>query len=203
MFRSTRLLLPVALLAIAPAAVHAQQPEQVRAGTPALQTLLMRSPGPLAIAALSTDEAGWISVEATGMPPAPAMQYYRPDWEFGRAWLGAVIGTGLAYTFDLIVHYESDFSKGNMFLNEKGSGGEVTYNILLYSGLAPYYAMKGVYGVTPYSGNRWGGFAGGVVGSLLGLAYWTDRGEVQDAAGMIVMTGLTALGAQIGYHLFK
>jgi hypothetical protein len=130
------------------------------------------------------------------------MQFHRPDWEFGRAWLGALIGTGYAYIFDLVIHSQTDFSKGNMLLDEEPGYGEVVYNVLLYAGIPPYFSLGGLEKVIPRMGSRWGGYLGGVVGSLLGLAYWTDQGDVRSFRGGIVMTVLTALGTQIGYHIF-
>jgi hypothetical protein len=165
--------------------------------------MLAPSPGPLTLSISSLGLGNADISSHSRVPAAAAYQYSRLDWEFGRAWLGAIIGTGLAYISDLVIHYDNDFSKANMMLNEKDSAGEVTYNILLYGGISPYYAMKGVHGVTPYTGSKLGSYALGAVGSILGLFYWTERAEVQDGASMIVMTGLTALGAQLGYHIFK
>jgi hypothetical protein len=138
----------------------------------------------------------------TAIRRAAAMQFHRPDWEFGRAWLGALIGTGFAYVADLIIHNQTDFSKGNMLLDEEPGYGEVVYNVLLYAGIPPYYSLGGLEKVIPRMGSRWGGYLGGVVGSLLGLAYWTDQGDVRSFRGGIVMTALTALGTQLGYHIF-
>ncbi len=201
--RNARVLLSVALLLVLPVTALAQQTDITLDRPPALSQILTPAPGPLTLSAQSPNRITSLINREASAPAAAAYQYSRPDWEFGRAWLGAAIGTGLGYTFDLIVHYESDFSKANPFLNEKSSGGEVTYNILLYTGLGSYYAMKGVHGVTPFAGNKWASFAGGAVGSLLGLAYWTERGVVQDASSILVTTGLTALGAQMAYHLFR
>ncbi len=203
MSRHARILIPAILLLTLPATAHAQQADLTANPTAALKSLLAPSPGPLTLSthSLATIDAGIRSRRRA--PAAAAYQYSRPDWEFGRAWLGAVIGTGIAYIGDLVIHFDNDFSKGNMMLNEKDSAGEVTYNILLYGGISPYYAMKGVHGVTPYTGSKLGSYALGALGTILGLFYWTDRGEVQNAAAIFVTTGLTALGAQVGYHIFK
>ncbi len=136
--------------------------------------------------------------------PAP-MQYGvgAADWEVGRAWLGSLIGLGYAYVGDLLVHYQTDFSKGNMFLDEDGSSGEVVYNVLLYSTFAPLFSLRSLRQVNPWYGSKTGGYLGGVVGSLAGLAYWTNLGEVNNAAGILVTSGLMAIGTTLGYHLFR
>ena len=188
-----------------PCAVHAQSVTAPPAGAEApaagLRMATWNVPGPLTLLSRGSAEFS-LPADISPSPSPPMMQYSRADWELGRAWLGAIIGTGFAYVADLVVHYESDFSKGNMFLDEKDNAGEVTYNILFYGGLAPYYSLKQLRSVRPLGGSSWGGFLGGVVGSLAGLYYWTDRGKVQDAPGIAVMTGLTALGTVIGYNFF-
>jgi len=195
----------VLAVTLIPCAVHAQLVSTPPGGTevPAagLRMAAWNVPGPLSLLSRGSGESPLL-VDVSPPASAPMMQYGRADWELGRAWLGAIIGTGFAYVADLVVHYEGDFSKGNMFLNEKDSAGEVTYNILFYGGLAPYYSLKQLRAVRPLGGNSWAGFFGGVVGSLAGLYYWTDRGKVQDAPGIAVMTGLTALGTVIGYNFF-
>ena len=202
MSRHARALIPVMLLLAIPAFAQAQQSDPTVRPTTALKSMPLPSPGPLTISSLSPAGAT-IGSRSRERVPAAAYQYARADWEFGRAWLGAIIGTGIAYIGDLVIHYNTDFSKGNMMLNEKDSAGEITYNVLLYGGITPYYAMRGVHGVTPYTGSKLGSYALGAVGSILGLFYWTERGEVQDVEAAVVLTGLTALGAQLGYHIFS
>jgi hypothetical protein len=136
--------------------------------------------------------------------PAP-MQYGvgAADWEVGRAWLGSLVGLGLAYAGDQLVHYQDDFSKGNMFLNEDNGSGEVVYNVLLYGAFAPLFSLRSLRRVNPWYGNPTGGYLGGVVGSLAGLAYWTNLGKVNSASGILVTSGLMAIGTTLGYHLFR
>ena len=136
--------------------------------------------------------------------PAP-MQYGigAADWEVGRAWLGSLVGLGYAYIGDLLVHYQTDFSKGNMFLNEDNGSGEVVYNVLLYGTFAPLFSLRSLRQVNPWYGNPTGGYLGGVVGSMAGLAYWTHLGKVNNAAGILVTSGLMAIGTTLGYHLFR
>ncbi|MFO7768227.1 MAG: hypothetical protein R6W82_04630 [bacterium] len=133
---------------------------------------------------------------------APYQGYYhRIDWEIGRGWLSAAIGLGLAYVGDLLIHYETDFSKANPMLDEE-RGGEAVYNVLLYGGLTPYYALRGVKSVHPLGGNSVAGYLSGAVGTLAGLAYWTTTGDAHDPVAIILTTGLTSIFTTIGYHLF-
>ncbi len=127
--------------------------------------------------------------------------YHRTDWEIGRGWLSAAIGLGFAYVGDLLIHYETDFSKANPMLDEE-RGGEVVYNILLYGGLTPYYALRGIKSVHPIGGNSVAGYLSGLVGTLAGLAYWTTTDDAHDPVGIILTTGLTSIFATIGYHAF-
>ncbi len=202
MKRTLPLLVTALIILTLPAHSAAQTPMPVRPDVPSLQALLTSTPGPLTLATHTTGSGILLLGRSTTPRPVAAMQFHRPDWEFGRAWLGALIGTGYAYIFDLVIHSQTDFSKGNMLLDEEPGYGEVVYNVLLYAGIPPYFSLGGLEKVIPRMGSRWGGYLGGVVGSLLGLAYWTDQGDVRSFRGGIVMTVLTALGTQIGYHIF-
>jgi len=127
--------------------------------------------------------------------------YHRTDWEIGRGWLSAAIGLGFAYVADLVIHYETDFSKANPMLDEE-RGGEVVYNVLLYGGLTPYYALRGVKSVHPLGGNSVAGYFSGMVGTLAGLAYWTSTDDAHDPLAILLTTGLTSILTVIGYHAF-
>jgi hypothetical protein len=137
-------------------------------------------------------------------PPTPMQYVYgRSDWEFGRAWLGSLIGLGFAYVSDLLIHYQTDFSKADPFLSEDDGSGEVVYNILLYGGFAPLFSLRGLRQVNPWYGNPTGGYLGGVAGALGGLALWTNEGKKESFRGIALTSGLMALGTTIGYHLFN
>lgn len=137
-------------------------------------------------------------------PPTPMQYVYgRSDWEFGRAWLGSLIGLGFAYVGDLLIHYQSDFSKADPFLNEDDGSGEVVYNILLYGGFAPLFGLRSLRQVNPWYGNPTGGYLGGVVGALGGLALWSNEGTKESFRGIAITSGLMALGTTLGYHIFN
>jgi hypothetical protein len=143
------------------------------------------------------------AIRAAASPAPIQYGYGNPDMQLGRAWLGSLIGLASAYAGDLLIHYEGDFSRGNMFLNEDNGSGEVVFNVLLYGGLAPMFSLSGLRVVNPWYGNRTGGYLGGVLGSLAGLAYWTKLNDVTSAQGILVTSGLMALGTVLGYNIFR
>ena len=199
-----RITVAAALLVLISANAQAQQ--SIVNAPPVTRSLDLASytPGPLAMAARAPSPALPINAALPGGESNRTMRqmaYQRIDWELGRAWLGTVIGFAYAYIGDLIIHYESDFSKGYYLLNEKKNGDNV-YNVLLYGGLPPYYAMKGIKSVNISRKNSLGSYLFGLVGSIAGLAYWTSLNDEESLAGFAVYSGLTTILADIGYHIF-
>ena len=199
-----RVTVAVAFLISISANAHAQQ--SIVTTTPVTQSLDLSfyTPGPLALAAIAPSPALPINVALQRGESDLAMRqmaYQRIDWELGRAWLGTVIGFAYAYIGDLIIHYESDFSKGYYLLNEKKNGDNV-YNVLLYGGIPPYYAMRGIRSVNITKKNSLGSYLFGLVGSIAGLAYWSSTDDEESLVGFAVYTGLTTILADIGYHIF-
>lgn len=200
-----RTLIISTLLISISAAANAQQAAVADPPKTEIRTSLSFSaPGPLAMAASAPVYSLIGSRAPAGTRSAAPMKqfgYRRLDWEFGRAWLGTVIGFAYAYIGDLIIHYEFDFSKGHYLLDEDKTGDNV-YNVLLYCGIPPYYAMRGVRSVNIMQKNSLGSYLCGLVGSVAGLIYWTNTGEERSLAGFAAYTGMTALFANIGYHIF-
>lgn len=199
-----RVTIAAALLISISANAHAQQ--SIVTTSPITKSLDLSSYtlGPLTLAARTPSPALPIKFALKGGERDPAMRqmaYQRIDWELGRAWLGTVIGFAYAYIGDLIIHYESDFSKGHYLLNEEKNGDNV-YNVLLYGGIPPYYAMRGIRSVNITKKNSLGSYLFGLVGSIAGLAYWSNIGDQESLTGFAVYTGLTTIMAEIGYHIF-
>ncbi len=199
-----RVSIAAALLISISANAHAQQ--SIVTAPPVTQSLDLSSstPGPIALAARAPSPALLINAAMQRGESDLAMRqmaYQRIDWELGRAWLGTVIGFAYAYIGDLIIHYEFDFSKANYLLNED-KNGENVYNVLLYGGIPPYYAMRGIRSVNITRKNSLGSYLFGLAGSIAGLAYWTSTNDAKSLAGFAVYTGLTTILAEIGYRLF-
>ena len=201
----SRTLIILAFLTSIPAAVDAQQASGANPSLTVHKTsLTFPTPGPLAMAASVPVYALPVNISLAGVRSSASMKQYgyqRLDWEFGRAWLGTVIGFVYGYIGDLIIHYEFNYSKGHYLLDEKKDGDNV-YNVLLYCGIPPYLAMRGVRSVSIMQKNSLGSYLCGLVGSVAGLIYWTNTGEERSIAGFAAYTGMTALFAQIGYHVF-
>ena len=199
-----RVTVAASLLISISANAHAQQ--NIVSTPPVTQSLNLScyTPGPLALAARAPSPVLPINAALQREKSDLAMRqmtYQRIDWELGRAWLGTVIGFAYAYIGDLIIHYESDFSKGHYLLNEDKNGDNV-YNVLLYGGIPPYYAMRGIRSVNITRKNSLGSYLFGLVGSIAGLAYWSSTDNEESLAGFAVYTGLTTILADIGYHIF-
>ena len=175
--------------------------------------------GPLALSAsIGRTNIDFISLRPgvmRGAAPA-AMQYgwRRTDREIGRAWVGSMIGFFFAWVADLAIHQEYDFSKANWLWNEgtdnKVQNGEVVFNILLYNGLTPLYAKNSITRVSPVKTNGLPTYLSGLVGSLLGMWYWTDLDKrnpndnnLYDIRGFAAYTGLTTLFTFVGHRIFK
>ncbi len=198
-------LLAATLLISVPLTARAQQTAEAKVPvrTP-LISLTLSHAGPLTLAAATPARPALREVLPGYGHPSVAMKQYgyrRLDWELGRAWLGTLIGFTYAYIGDLIIHYETDFSKGYYLLDEKNNGDNV-YNVLLYCGIPPYFAMRGIRSVSIMRKNSLGSYLSGLVGSVLGLIYWTNTGEKRSIAGFAAFTGLTTLCAHIGYSIF-
>ncbi len=114
----------------------------------------------------------------------------------------------------MVIHQEFDFSKANWLWNEQTSGrtdqtsnkvqnGEIVYNVLLYCGLTPYYAKKGMQAASPVKGNGLATFLCSLAGGLIGMAYWTELDNLYDVRGFAAFTGLSTLGAFLGNRIFK
>jgi len=200
-----RTFLAATLLLLLPLTARAQQAAEAKVPvrTP-LISLALSHAGPLTLAAATPARPVLKEVLPGYGHPSVAMKQYgyrRLDWELGRAWLGTLIGFTYAYIGDLIIHYETDFSKGHFLLDEE-SNGDNAYNVLLYCGIPPYYAMRGIRSVSIMRKNSLGSYLTGFVGSVLGLIYWTNIGEQRSLAGIAAYTGLTTLCASIGYSIF-
>ncbi|MFC1559015.1 hypothetical protein ACFL39_00300 [Gemmatimonadota bacterium] len=175
--------------------------------------------GPLALSA----STGRTSIDFISLRPgimrgtAPAAMQYgwrRTDREIGRAWVGSMIGFFFAWVADLAIHQEYNFSKANWLWNEgtdnKVQNGEVVFNILLYNGLTPLYAKNSITRVSPVKTNGLPTYLSGLVGSLLGMWYWTDLDKrnpndnnLYDIRGFAAYTGLTTLFTFVGHRIFK
>lgn len=209
-----RTLLITILLTSLPAAVSAQQAAVSNPPVTAQKVnFALPIPGPLAMAAAAPAPSipgNMTPVNRRSSVPMKQYGYSRIDWELGRAWLGTLIGFAYAYIGDLIIHYDFDFSKANWLLNEGQDDvlekpvkrGEVVYNVLLYGGLPPYFAMQGIRSINITRKNSLGSYILGTIGSLAGLIYWTNTGELYSLKGVAAYTGLTALFSNIGYHIF-
>ncbi|MFC1545214.1 hypothetical protein ACFL44_00815 [Gemmatimonadota bacterium] len=175
--------------------------------------------GPLALSASTVrSHTAFISLRPgtmRGATPA-AMQYgwRRTDREIGRAWIGSMVGFFFAWVADLAIHQEGDFSKASWLWNEgidnKVQNGEVVFNILLYNGLTPLYAKNGILRASPVKTNGFPTYLSGLVGSLLGMWYWTnldnsdpDTNALYDIRGFAAYTGLTTLFTFVGHRIFK
>jgi len=199
-----RVTFAAAMLSSIPANANAQH--SIVTTPPIIESLDLSfyTPGPLALAARVPSSALSINYtlqRETSDLAMRQMAYQRIDWELGRAWIGTIIGFAYAYIGDLIIHYESDFSKGHYLLNEKQNGDNV-YNVLLYGGIPPYFAMRGVRSVNISKKNSLGGYLFGLVGSIAGLAYWSSTDNAESLVGFAVYTGLTTIMTDIGYHIF-
>ncbi len=201
--------------------VDAQQAVDLPIGSYSLSSGIFQAPqpGPLVLSA-STVRTGvdFISLRPGAMRgTAPAAMQYgwrRTDREIGRAWVGSMVGFFFAWVADLAIHQEYNFSKANWLWNEgtadKVQNGEVVYNILLYNGLTPLYAKNGITRVSPVKTNGLPTYLSGLVGSLLGMWYWTDldnrdpdKNALYDIRGIAVYTGLTTLFTFVGHRIFK
>lgn len=206
-----RVLLTVTLLLGSISIANAQQ--ATSSTTPVVKARMGIStyiPGPLMLSSgISTPITAlqYGRIFTSSNPPlTPQYGWRRSDWEFGRAWLGSVLGFFYGWLGDLIIHYEGDFSKANWLLNEGPDGqvanGEVVYNIVLYCGLSPLYAKYGIQAVSPVKGNSTGSYLLGLAGSLIGMVYWTKVDELYSLQGFAVFTGLTTLGTFLGHRIF-
>jgi hypothetical protein len=200
----SRILVAAVLLISISANARAQQSVIATAEVTQGPNLSIPAPGPLALAARAPYPAIGINaaiLSGHGDMRMRQMTYQRIDWELGRAWLGTLIGFAYAYIGDLLIHYEDDFSKAHYLLNEDKNGDNV-YNVLLFCGIPPYYAMRGIRSVNISRKNSLGSYLFGLAGSVAGLAYWTSTGDAESLAGFAVYSGLTTILAEIGYHLF-
>ncbi len=198
--------------------IDAQQSIGLSSESYSLQTGLLRppSPGPLTFAVTVPMGSDVHSLRpGIGATAAPARQYgwRRTDREIGRAFFGAVTGFFFAWIADLAIHQEYDFSKANWLWNEgtrrKVQNGEVVYNILLYNGLTPLYAKRGILRASPVKTNGFATYVSGLVGSLLGMWYWTELDKkggtpaMEDLRGYGAYFGLTTLFTFLGHRIFK
>jgi len=196
----------------------AQQSIGLSSGSYSLQTGLLRPPSSGLLTAAAALPPG---IETVPLQPgsrfaaAAARQYgwRRTDREIGRTLFGAVTGFFFAWVADLAIHQEYDFSKANWLWNEgtrnKVQNGEVVYNILLYNGLTPLYAKRGLLRASPVKTNGFATYMSGLVGSLLGMWYWTELDKqggsaaMEDLRGYGVYFGLTTLFTFLGHRIFK
>ena len=199
-------------------ATDAQQSVGLSSGTYSLQTDLLRPPAPGLLTSAASVPLGSATIPLQpGIRAATpfAMQYgwRRTDREIGRTLFGAVTGFFFAWVADLVIHQEYDFSKANWLWNEgtrtKVQNGEVVYNILLYNGLTPLYAKRGILRASPVKTNGFATYMSGLVGSLLGMWYWTELDKREKGAGMEDLRGfgayfgLTTLFTFMGHRIFK
>jgi hypothetical protein len=186
-----------------PPAAHAQSDPALSVRVPSLSQLAARRAQGLGGYTLAPIEFTLIrpSDQIRGAPVANQGYYRRTDWELGRAFIGSALGLTAAYFFNQIIHYESDFSKGNPLLKQDRNG-EVVYNVLLYGGISPYFALRGIQSVRPYGGNPTAAYFSGVVGTLLGMVYWTSTDTPLSVPGIAVTCLLTAITTTIGYNRF-
>jgi len=206
--RTARLFCILLLLAL-PATLSAQirVPGSGPGSAPSL-TLATAPAGPLSLAA-RTPYAGSSLLTFRASSPAAPYQWRRGDWEFGRAWLGSIIGMFYGWVGDMVIHYDTDFSKANWLWNEGQNKrghiitGEVVYNILFYNGLTPLFATRGVRNMSPIKGDYLKTYLTSLAGGLAGMAYWTHLNELYDWRGFAAFTGLSALGAWIGNRIWR
>lgn len=212
----SRSIMPVLILLTWSGTVSAQQATETSPGYASRVGIAMHTPGPLLVAAgTSRFDLYSLSTSSEYSPPA-AMQagWRRTDYELGRAWLGSVFGFFGAWIADMVIHHEFDFSKANWLWNEQTSGksnqfsdkvqnGEVVYNVLLYCGLTPFYAKRGMQLASPVKGNGLMTYLCSLTGSLIGMYYWTQLDELYDIRGFAAFTGLSTLGAFLGNRIFK
>jgi hypothetical protein len=201
-------------------ATAAQQAAGPAATPSALSSRLFQAPvpGPLTLSAATSPLVRDFSSLHSGLLPgtAAARQYgwRRADRELGRTFLGSVAGFLFAWVADLAIHQEKDFSKANWLWNEgpddKVQNGEVVYNILLYNGLTPLYAKRGIMRVSPVKTNGLATYLSGLAGSLLGMWYWTEldksnpkKNAMDDIRGYLGFFGTTTLFTFLGHRIFK
>jgi hypothetical protein len=208
--RTIRLCCVLLLLSALPAGLSAQVPVPGTglAVPPSQNSLQAASFGPLALAARTSTTNG-IMLAGGASAPMKMYQWRRGDWEFGRGWIGSIIGMFYGWVADMAVHYQTDFSKANWLwnegLNERDQviNGEVVYNILFYNGLTPLFATRGVRHLSPLDGDFLLTYLTSLVGSLGGMAYWTHLNELHDWRGFVAFTGLSTLGAWIGNRIWR